>query len=262
MVSEALDSQNNQFMEFMEFMVSDSSGFTGPYVCWAVYGFMDFHNNYKDCWILQRTLWNSDSREFYQNLPSDLKIGFNGNSDNFHSLNSSPKKYWRTHISSMREEIHEQLVKLDNWLSLWNIQDISIKVPKPRYPSHTNSRDKESFELFNPSQAKPSQAWGAAWGAAQARCRSAALPQWLHNHTSCTCAALQWQRSSTEGQWAAAGKLRSISLVCNTHTLHKTITLHLTAVKSSPCQRTSQGQLSIYMFSTKSIFYLINMRGQ
>ena len=25
----------------------------------------------------------------------------------------------------MRGEIYEQLVKLDNWLSLWNIQDIS-----------------------------------------------------------------------------------------------------------------------------------------
>ena len=27
----------------------------------------------------------------------------------------------------MREEIYEQLVKLDNWLSLWNIQDIFIQ---------------------------------------------------------------------------------------------------------------------------------------
>ena len=58
----------------------------------------------------------------------------------------------------MRGEIYEQLVKLDNWLSLWNIQDIFIqgtqaKVPKP---SHANSRDKES--LNSSTQAKPSQA--------------------------------------------------------------------------------------------------------
>ena len=59
----------------------------------------------------------------------------------------------------MRGEIYEQLVKLDNWLSLWNIQDISriypVKVPKPRYPSHTNSRDKES--LNSSTQAKPEE---------------------------------------------------------------------------------------------------------
>ena len=65
----------------------------------------------------------------------------------------------------MRGEIDEQLVKLDNWLSLWNIQDISriypVKVPKPSYPSHANSRDKESLKSSSqakPSQAKPSQA--------------------------------------------------------------------------------------------------------
>ena len=61
-------------------------------------------------------------------------------------------------ISSMRGEIYEQSVKLDNMLSLWNIQGIFIqgtqaKVPKP---SHTNSRDKES--LSSSTQAKPSQA--------------------------------------------------------------------------------------------------------
>ena len=57
----------------------------------------------------------------------------------------------------MRGEIDEQLVKLDNWLSLWNIQDISriFKVPKPRYPSHANSRDKES--LNSSTQAKPEE---------------------------------------------------------------------------------------------------------
>ena len=59
----------------------------------------------------------------------------------------------------MRGEIDEQLVKLDNWLSLWNIQDISrikpVKVPKPRYPSHANSRDKESLD--SSTQPKPEE---------------------------------------------------------------------------------------------------------
>ena len=50
------------------------------------------------------------------------------------------------------------------------------------------------------------------------------------------------QHCSTEEQWAtsaasAAGKLRSISLVCR---LHNTITLHLTAVKSVKSKSTSK----------------------
>ena len=73
---------------------------------------------------------------------------FNSNSDNFCSLNFSPL------FHQMREEIYEQQVKLDNWSSLWNIQDISIKVPKPRYPSHANSRDKD---LNSSTQAKPEE---------------------------------------------------------------------------------------------------------
>ena len=44
-------------------------------------------------------------------------------------------------------------------MSLWNIQDISriypVKVPKSRYPSHANSRDKES--LNSSTQAKPEE---------------------------------------------------------------------------------------------------------
>ena len=56
-------------------------------------------------------------------LPSNLSIYIDGNFDNFHSL-----KFFSI-ISSMRGEIDEQLVKLDNWLSLWNIQDISRIYP-------------------------------------------------------------------------------------------------------------------------------------
>ena len=112
------------------------------------------------------------------------------------------------------------------------------RYPSQGYPSHANSRDKES--LNSSTQAKPSQAWGAAWGAAQARCSSAALPS---DYITTPVALVQHcsgQRSSTEEQWAAAaaGRLRSISLVCR---LHNTITLHLTDVKSSPRQGQVKG---------------------
>ena len=86
------------------------------------------------------------------------------------------------------------------------------------------------------------------------------LTQLLHNHTSCTCAALQQQRSSRHT--AAAGRLRSISLVC---VLHNTITLHLTAVKGKlNCQvkvRPVKSRSTVKILS-KSIFYLKNMDGQ
>ena len=126
-----------------------------------------------------------------------------------------------------------------------------------RYPSQgtpsqaTLTQEKKKVWTLQP---KPSQArgavWGAAWEAAQARCRSAALPS---DYITTPVALVQC--CSTEQQWAAAaaaGRLRSISLVC---WLHNTITLHLTAVKSSP----SQGQLSIYMFFSNSIFYSNNV---
>ena len=78
------------------------------------------------------------------------------------------------------------------------------------------------FELFNPSQAKP------RLRSKHSEVQQCSLTQWLHNQTSCTCAALQHsgrgaaQRSSRHA--AAAGRLRSISLVC---LLHNTITLTL-----------------------------------
>ena len=116
-------------------------------------------------------------------------------------------------ISSMRGEIHEQEVNLDNLLSF----------SCSRYPSNANSRQRDKESLNSSTQAKPSPARGAA----QARCRSAALPS-----DNITPPVALVQHYSTEEQRAAesaAGKLRSISLVCR---LHNTITLHLTAVKS------------------------------
>ena len=125
-------------------------------------------------------------------------------------------------ISSMRGEIYEQEVNLDNLLSFHGNTC-------SRYPSQgtqvTLTQDKETKKVWT-LQPKPSQARGAAWGAAQARCRSAALPS-----DYITPPVALEQHCSTEEQQAAAaaGRLRSISLVCR---LHNTITLNLTAVKS------------------------------
>ena len=100
-------------------------------------------------WILQRTLWNSDSRVIYHSYQA-ISIYFDGNSDNFHSLNFSP-------VFLQWEEKY-----MNNWWNwtigwvygIFKIFPVStpVKVPKPRYSSHTNSRDKES--LNSSTQAK------------------------------------------------------------------------------------------------------------
>ena len=141
------------------------------------------------------------------------------------------------------------------WTICWVSWKYLFKVPKPRYPSDTNSRDKES--LNSSTQAKPSPAWRAAWGAAQARCRSAALPS---DYITIPVALVQHcivAEGQHRGAASAAGKLRSISLVCR---LHNTITLHLTAVSylSNPSWRyPSQRYLSIYTFFI--VFYSNNI---
>ena len=109
-------------------MVSESFGFTGPYICWAVQG----------------TLGNSDSQwiiTITKDSPNTLMV-------------------------------------------------ILIKVT---FSSKQRRKIRGTFQIFPPSQGtqamltqetkkvwtlqpKPSQAKGAAWGAAQARCSSAALP--------------------------------------------------------------------------------------
>ena len=122
----------------------------------------------------------------------------------------------------MRGEIDEQLVKLGNWLSLWNIQDISRIYPSQGTQATLTQETKKVWTL----QPKPSQARGAAWGAAQARCSSAALPS---DYITRPVALVQHCSSTEEQQAAAAaGRLRSISLVC---VLHNTITLHLTVIQ-------------------------------
>ena len=97
-------------------------------------------------------------------------------------------------------------------ISPWSTQ---VKVPKPRYPSHANSRDKES--LNSSTQPNPSQAWGAAWGAAQARFRSAALPSdYITRPVALVqhCIAAEEQHRGAAGSSSSSRRLRSISLVC------------------------------------------------
>ena len=75
--------------------------------------FMDF---------TRKNLENSDS-QWIITIYQAISIHRDGNSDNFHSLNFSPL------FLQWEGEIDGQLVKLDNWLSLWNIQDISRIYP-------------------------------------------------------------------------------------------------------------------------------------
>ena len=91
----------------------------------------------------------------------------------------------------------EYMNKRQNWTILLSIPwKYLFKVPKPRYPSDANSRDKES--LNSSTQAKPSQRSGlrSSLRSSTGKVQECSLTQWLHNHTSCTCAALQQQRSS------------------------------------------------------------------
>ena len=78
-----------------------------------------------------------------------------------------------------------QLVKLED---LWNIPDISMN------PRHPNSETKKVCTL----QPKPSQAMlkeqlslRSGLRSSTGKVQQCSLTQWLHNHTSCTCAALQ-----------------------------------------------------------------------
>ena len=117
-------------------------------------------------------------------------------------------------------------------------------LPKPRYTSQgTQAMLTQETKKVWTLQPKLSQR--SSLRSSTGKVQECSLTQWLHNQTSCTCAALQQQRSSSRG---AAGRLRSISLVC---VLHNTITLHLTAVKSR----------STVKILSKSIFYLKNMDG-
>ena len=70
-----------------------------------------------------------------------------------------------------------------------------VKVPKPRYPSHANSRDKESLNSSTQAKLEKQLEKQHRQGAAVQ-----SLPSDYITTPVDTCAALQWQRSSTEEQ--------------------------------------------------------------
>ena len=61
-------------------------------------------------------------------------------------------------FSSTRGEIHEQAVNLDTLLSFYcgNLFKVP-KLPKPRYPSNANSRQRDKESLNSSTQAKPEE---------------------------------------------------------------------------------------------------------
>ena len=136
--------------------------------------------------------------------------------------------------------------------------------PSQGYPSDANS-NKETKKVWT-LQPKPSSARGAAWGAAQARCSSAALPS---DYVTPPVALVQQRHRVAAGceqhTTRAVGKLSSISLACG---LHNKQTLSLTSVRSSvrtsvKPQLTPQSRnLSIYTFYsllllTRTLLHLV-----
>ena len=154
------------------------------------------------------TLWNSDSREFYQ-IYQVISKYFNGNSDNFvpwtflqYFFNERGNMWTIGETGQLAEFMENSRY----------FQDLPSQGTQAMLTQDT----KKVWTLQpKPSQAKPSPAWGAAWGAVQARCSSAALPS---DYITTPVALVQ--HCSGRGAAAAAGRLRSISLVC---VLHKTI---------------------------------------
>ena len=132
-------------------------------------------------------------------------------------------------ISSTRGEIYEQEGEFGQFAEFsWKYL---FKVPKLRYPSDANSRQRQrKFELFNPSQAKPEE-----WLEKQHR-QGAEVQSYPSNYITTPVALVQHCSGRAA---AAAGRLRSISLVCR---LRDTITLHLAAVRLPV--RFTQGHLS------------------
>ena len=211
MVSEVLDVSRWLFTN----QDYSQSGFKGPYICWAVFkGYGLTIITRIIVWILHE---HSETWTFHQ-LCNWTLVKF------WLYLNFCPL------FPQWGEEIYEQEVNLDNLLSF----------SCSRYPSQGTqvmlTQDKETKKVWT-LQPKPSQRSSLR---STGKVQECSLMQWLHNPTSCTCAALQQAA-------AAVGRLRSISLVCR---LHNTITLHLTAVRFTQGHLSGwdppQGQLSIH----------------
>ena len=122
--------------------------------------FLDLHSGLQ---ILHHQFWNhifdiSRSAIWTKNSPSAILEFFNfltfldlqSELTNFHGI-SRKLKHLST-FSSMREEIHEQEVNLNNLLSLLC----------SRKPRDANSRQRDKGSLNSSTQAKPSPARGAA----------------------------------------------------------------------------------------------------
>ena len=136
------------------------------------------HNNYQDyCLDSSWTLWDSDFSEI-----SIISI-------KFHIISQQLKLF--STISSMRGEIHEQEVNLDNLLSFHGNTC-------SRYPSQGTqvmlTQDKETKKVWT-LQPKPSQRNSLR---SLGKVQECSLTQWLHNPTSCTCAALHSSRGAAQ----------------------------------------------------------------
>ena len=224
MVSEVLDnpevlnSKNNWFKDFFkDFTVSNNLDLKDLTSAELFKGYGLTIITRIIVWIPHEHSWDLDHHQKFLYLPMFLDLF--------------------STISSMRGEIHEQEVNLDNLLRFHGNTC-------SRYPSQGTqvilTQDKETKKVWT-LQPKPGQR--SSLRSSPGKVQECSLTQWLHNPTSCTCAALQWQRSSTEEQQAAAGRLRSISLVCR---LHNTITLHLTAIRL-PVKSKSRASVNIHV---------------
>ena len=148
-------------------MVSESFGFTGPYICWL-------------CGITWNT-WELGLSVNYQ-IYWGLSKYLDGNSDNRHSF------FFQTRKENS------------------GIYGIFQIFP---WTQATLTQRQRKFELFNPSQAMlEEQLSFRSRLSSTGKVQQCSLTLWLHNQTSCTCAALQQQRSSTEEQQACSSSSR------------------------------------------------------
>ena len=139
----------------------------------------------------------------------ELLFGFFRNTDISHKLalfsslsSSRGENTWKY------KAIHEIAVNLDNlssfsWVILvWGTQATQATDTQATLTHHTKRQRK--FELFNPSQASLRSSPG--------KVQQCSLILWLHNTTSCTCAAEQRHRVAAgrsthhmqRGSWAAS----------------------------------------------------------
>ena len=121
-----------------------------------------------------------------------------------------------------REKISEQFAQLVKLVDFMEYSRYFQEI----YPSQGTKAmlTQETKKVWTLLQPKPSQATlslRSSLRSSTGKVQQCSLTQWLHNQTSCTCAAMQWQRSSGRGAAqsssrlsAAAGRLRSISLAC------------------------------------------------